>query len=163
MKESRKKYSLSVLLFALFFSVLFTGSMVSAEDTGGKAKTKWDALGTTNSYTVQLMEWTTAKGSYLGDSKGMTLYQYKNDSYGNSTCTGSCLQNWPAFYKDSIVVPDNLNKNDFGTITRADGNKQTTYRGWPLYYYTMDKKPGDTKGHGMNGVWSVIFFGNVTP
>jgi len=45
---------------------------------------------------------------------------------------------------------------DFGTITREDGKKQTTFRGYPLYYWAGDKAPGDTKGQGVGNVWYVI-------
>lgn len=41
-------------------------------------------------------------------------------------------------------------------ITREDGKKQTTFRGYPLYYWAGDKAPGDTKGQGMKNVWYVI-------
>ena len=30
---------------------------------------------------------------------------------------------------------------DFDTITREDGSKQLTYKGWPLYLYSGDTKP----------------------
>ena len=41
------------------------------------------------------------------------------------------------------------------TITRADGKKQTTYKGLPLYYFSKDVKPGDTTGQGFKDLWSV--------
>jgi predicted lipoprotein with Yx(FWY)xxD motif len=44
---------------------------------------------------------------------------------------------------------------DFGTITREDGKKQTTYKGMPLYYFAGDKKAGDVTGQGMGKVWYV--------
>ena len=41
-------------------------------------------------------------------------------------------------------------------LEREDGKKQTTFRGYPLYYWAGDKAPGDTKGQGVNNVWYVI-------
>ena len=41
------------------------------------------------------------------------------------------------------------------TITRDDGTMQVTYNGMPLYGFAADKAPGDTKGDGVGGVWSV--------
>ena len=38
--------------------------------------------------------------------------------------------------------------SDIGSITRADGSKQVTYNGHPLYYFSLDKSAGDTKGQG---------------
>jgi hypothetical protein len=39
---------------------------------------------------------------------------------------------------------------DLGTTTRSNGNKQVTYKGHPLYYYTADTGPGMTSGQGLN-------------
>jgi predicted lipoprotein with Yx(FWY)xxD motif len=53
-------------------------------------------------------------------------------------------------------VPDNLNANDFRTIRREDGKMQTTYKNWPIYYYSGDQNAGDTNGDGKDGLWVVI-------
>jgi predicted lipoprotein with Yx(FWY)xxD motif len=92
-------------------------------------------------------------GRHLVDSKGMTLYNLKNDSQGKSTCTGECAGMWPPYYAESITVPPGLKASHFGTITRDDGKKQTTYKGMPLYYFADDKKPGDTNGNGVHNIW----------
>jgi hypothetical protein len=44
-------------------------------------------------------------------------------------------------------------------VTRADGVKQTAFKGRPLYYFAADATPGDMKGEGVNNVW---FVANVT-
>jgi len=92
-------------------------------------------------------------GSYLADIKGMTLYTFKMDTPGTSACAGPCVDNWPPFYREMVEPKDGLNAGDFGTITRADGKKQTTYKGMPLYYFIKDKKPGDTMGEGVKDAW----------
>ena len=94
-------------------------------------------------------------GSYLTDIKGMTLYTFKNDTPGKSACEGPCVDNWPLFYRETVGPKDGLDIKDFGTITRADGKKQTTYKGMPLYYFSKDTKPGDTMGNGVKDLWSV--------
>ena len=38
---------------------------------------------------------------------------------------------------------------------RGDGSSQTTYRGWPLYYFTNDNQAGDVNGDGAGGLWLV--------
>jgi predicted lipoprotein with Yx(FWY)xxD motif len=46
-----------------------------------------------------------------------------------------------------------------GTITRADGSKQVTYDGHPLYYFIRDKDAGDAYGQGVNAFgasWYVL-------
>ena len=48
------------------------------------------------------------------------------------------------------MQPDNIE-----VITRADGSSQTTFQGWPLYYFAGDNEPGDINGDGVNGVWFV--------
>lgn len=95
-------------------------------------------------------------GDYLADAEGMTLYYFKNDSSGKSTCYGKCVRNWPIYYVDGVEVPEGLDAKDFGTITRDDGKKQTTFRGYPLYYFISDGSPGDTKGEGIGDVWYVV-------
>jgi len=95
-------------------------------------------------------------GQYLTDDKGLTLYYFANDELGKSNCTGQCLVIWPVFYGQNITVTPPLTQSDFDTITRDDGTKQTTYKGWPLYYYQSDVQPGDTSGEGVGQVWYII-------
>jgi predicted lipoprotein with Yx(FWY)xxD motif/plastocyanin len=94
-------------------------------------------------------------GNYLVNGSGFTLYRFLKDTPGNGTsvCNGTCAKFWPPFYTSNLVLPAGLDKSDFGVITRADGTKQVTYYGWPLYYYASDKKPGDTNGQGIGNVW----------
>lgn len=95
-------------------------------------------------------------GSFLVDTKGMTLYSFKKDSPGKSACEGDCLAKWPLYFRESVAVKDGVKAEDFATITRADGQKQTTYKGMPLYYFVGDKNPGDTTGQGVKDVWYVV-------
>jgi predicted lipoprotein with Yx(FWY)xxD motif len=93
-------------------------------------------------------------GSYLTDTKGMTLYTFKKDSPGKSACEGPCVEKWPLYYREAVAAKDGLKAEDFATITRADGQKQTTYKGMPLYYFAGDKAAGDTAGQGVKEVWT---------
>lgn len=97
-----------------------------------------------------------AVGSYLTDTEGNTLYLFKKDSAGKSACEGPCVEKWPLYFRDKVEPKDGLNAEDFGTITRGDGKKQTTYKGMPLYYFFKDAKAGNTAGHGVNDVWFVV-------
>ena len=94
--------------------------------------------------------------SFLTDASGMTLYYYTKDADGQSACYGGCATNWPIFYAPTVTIPSSLDMGDFGTITRTDGSKQTTYYGWPLYYWVKDKNPGDITGDGVGKVWYVL-------
>jgi len=96
-------------------------------------------------------------GDYLVDAKGMTLYWSKLDAPGGSTCKAQCLIQWPPFYKEAVLSSSpHIKSTDFGTIVRSDGKRQNTFRGYPLYYYTMDKKSGDTIGNELENVWFVM-------
>jgi len=102
-------------------------------------------------------------GSYLVDAKGMTLYWFKKDSPGKSACAGPCVEKWPIYFRDAVAAGEGTKPEDFGTITREDGKKQTTFRGYPLYYWMNDKAKGDTTGQGVGNVWYVIDPANFPP
>ena len=95
-------------------------------------------------------------GKYLADMSGITLYYSSKDTPDFSHCTDECLAEWQPFYQETIKTTDGYKAKDFGTLTRKDGQKQTTYKGYPLYYYQKDYLPGDTKGHGLNNTWFVV-------
>ena len=86
----------------------------------------------------------TERGSYLTDSKGMTLYYFIQDTPGNSILQGKSLVEFPVFGPRLISTPSSLNPKDFTYVTRADNLSQIAYKGMPLYYYIEDKNPGDT-------------------
>jgi len=94
-------------------------------------------------------------GNYIVDDKGKTLYYFTKDANGISNCGTDCLNKWPVFFQDKISVSPGLNISDFGTITRNDGNKQTTFKGWPLYYFSGDVSPGNIKGEGVGNIWFI--------
>jgi len=94
-------------------------------------------------------------GKIITDTEGRTLYVFAKDVEGNSTCSGGCLNSWPIFYKEELDFGAGINPADVGVITRADGSKQNTFKGWPMYYFSGDKEIGDTNGEAASGVWFV--------
>lgn len=99
----------------------------------------------------------TTLGEVVVDAKGMTLYMYTKDTQGSgkSACEGQCLAAWPPLLVDATPsVPGITGK--LATITKADGRKQVTLDGWPLYYFAKDKAPGDVTGQGVGTVWWVL-------
>lgn len=92
-------------------------------------------------------------GKILTDAQGRTLYSFALDVSGQSACSGDCIVKWPVFYKADPSLETGLDAKDFGVITRADGAKQSTYKGWPLYYFQNDAKSGDIKGDSVGGTW----------
>ncbi len=119
-------------------------------------KTNNDTVPVEVKLNVQLT--TNAKfGTVLSDSVGRTLYSFANDNDGQSSaCVSSgCMLTWPPFYTNKPSLGTGLAATDFGVISRPDGSKQTTYKGWPLYYYKSDVNSGDANGDGIGGNWFV--------
>ncbi len=94
-------------------------------------------------------------GSILTDKDGRSLYFFSRDSKGTSACSGGCISNWPIFYTDNVTLDAGLEASDFSEITRTDGSKQTTYKGWPLYYFAGDNAAGDTNGDKVGNNWYI--------
>lgn len=96
-------------------------------------------------------------GSYLVDADGMALYIFTNDVDGTSTCSGDCLEAWPALIVaegETVTTGSNISGRT-GTVAREDGTIQVTYNGMPLYYFASDEAAGDTNGQGLGDVWFV--------
>ena len=89
-------------------------------------------------------------GALVG-ANGMTLYTFDKDTAGNgkSVCNGGCATNWPPF----MAADSDKATGDFTIVTRDDGKKQWAAKGWPLYYWSKDTKPGDKTGDGVGGAW----------
>lgn len=103
-----------------------------------------------------------ALGTILTDKDGRTLYFFSNDAKGQNSCTGGCEAFWPVFNTDNLTsekLGAGLDPADFSSITTTSGKKQTTYKGWPLYYFApsggTQELPGETVGEGVNGLWFV--------
>lgn len=93
----------------------------------------------------------TAIGSVLADANGMTLYTFDKDSQGISKCYGPCEKKWPPLQSKAEI-----DEMDFSTVSRKDGSLQIRYKNQPLYLWVGDKKPGDTTGDGIKGVWHIV-------
>ena len=94
-------------------------------------------------------------GNIITDSNGNTLYFFAKDAGGTSACEGDCIDNWPVFYAEDPSLGEGLDPDDFGSIDRGAGEMQTTYKGWPLYYFVNDVNPGDVNGEGLIEAWFV--------
>ena len=91
-----------------------------------------------------------AKGKVLTDAKGMTLYIWDKDAVGVSNCYDKCAAAWPPLLVDASTAVS----GDFTLVDRKDSDKKiVAYKGWPLYLWIKDTKPGDTTGDGVGGTW----------
>lgn len=95
-------------------------------------------------------------GPILTDSKGRTLYRFTKDSENQSVCYDQCANTWPPLLVGATDATLDGIGGTVGATVRNDGNRQVTYGGMPLYYYTPDANPGDTKGQGVGNVWFVV-------
>jgi predicted lipoprotein with Yx(FWY)xxD motif len=150
------KYQMKIMSLAMMCVTLSVLSSCSKNDTTTPPDTNPGGGGgeTIASATIKLAE-DPLLGTILTDSLGKTLYFFAYDADGTSGCLEGCIVSWPVFYREYITLNTRLDANDFGVITRKDGLKQNTYKGWPLYYYNGDSKKGDVKGDGSVGTWFV--------
>ncbi|HEX6699580.1 MAG TPA: hypothetical protein VF101_02510 [Gaiellaceae bacterium] len=90
-------------------------------------------------------------GRMLVDGRGRTLYLFEADRNGKSACSGGCRTFWPPLLTSGKPRAGNgVSARMLGTIKRRDGGVQVTYAGHPLYTFSLDTRPGQTKGEGLN-------------
>jgi predicted lipoprotein with Yx(FWY)xxD motif len=156
----KKNLPLICVLYAIVIISLSLGGCSPAKTSQTTNTTAVSTTLSTTTFPLVAMTINTSSktgiGTYLVDGNGRTLYWTTLDSVGQSNVTGTVLANWPVFYNSNIIVPSSLNASDFGSIVRADGTNQTTYKGRPIYYYINDQTAGNTFGQGINGIWFAV-------
>jgi len=68
--------------------------------------------------------------------------------YGNpgpAGCTAECTKTWIPL----TAPPGAQGGDDWTVVARDEGSSQWAYKGWPVYTYAEDAKPGDAKGEGI--------------
>nr|WKN34036.1 hypothetical protein K4G66_16775 [Tunicatimonas sp. TK19036] len=147
MNNYRKYFSLIGLV--LFAFTLFT-ACEEDDSPGEEAKRK-----------VQVAS-NSAFGSILVNQENQSLYFFAGDVTGVSNCNGGCADVWPPLIGEvyELEFGSGLNNANFSTITREDGQKQITFKGWPLYYFSpegdgVQEAPGEVLGDGRGGVFHV--------
>lgn len=98
-------------------------------------------------------------GYILQSKNRLPLYYWNVEqrAKGKIRCTGGCAAVWPPLIvKSKASVPTSLPKvrGKFGTIRRADGRLQVTFRGLPLYAYHNDP-PNTVRCNNVDG-WFVV-------
>jgi predicted lipoprotein with Yx(FWY)xxD motif len=133
---------LSVVALVLLFTAVAGAGGTPATPSGGTAALKTGKAG---------------GATVLTNAKGFTVYTFAADSPGKSNCNGSCAAYWPPVTGSPSAAPGI--PGTFATITRADGTKQVTWNGHPLYTYVGDHGPGQASGNNLNvngGLWKEI-------
>lgn len=111
------------LLTTASFAADFVGGAIKTMDIGGK--------------------------QVLVGANDMTLYTFDKDAVGVTNCYDKCAENWPPLIADAGAAAE----GDFTLVDRTDGSKMWAYKGWPLYFWVKDEKPGDTTGDMVGEVW----------
>jgi len=103
---------------------------------------------------------TSSLGTFLVDGNGRALYLWDADHGSKSTCSGACSQAWPPVTTTGTPKASGAVKASLlGTIKRADGTREVTYAGHPLYTFAGDSQAGQTTGQGSTGFgapWWVV-------
>jgi predicted lipoprotein with Yx(FWY)xxD motif len=98
----------------------------------------------------------TAIGYVLAEANRQVVYTYSKDTKGGKpTCTGACAATWIPATGTPEAGPADVFSGQFGLVTRADGTKQITYNGLPLYLLKGAAGMATT-GNGQGGVWHVV-------
>jgi predicted lipoprotein with Yx(FWY)xxD motif len=99
-------------------------------------------------------------GPVLFDGRGFALYAFTHDRARHSTCSGACARAWPPYVvRGNVRAGAGARDSLLGTLPRADGTKQVTYAGRPLYYYVGDRKAGQILCQNVSefgGLWLVV-------
>ena len=122
---------------------------------------------------------TAAHGAILVDATGKTLY--RRDAYrlevgghglrdgggrfqrpdtgrdiGTKACDADCLKVWHPIQ----AAPGAQSSGYWDVVAREDGTRQWAYKGYPLYTYDGDKKPGDVTG---NDIYDYLVYDGSRP
>jgi predicted lipoprotein with Yx(FWY)xxD motif len=99
-------------------------------------------------------------GPVLFDGRGFVLYAFTHDRAGRSTCSGACARAWPPYVvRGTVRAGLGARQSLISTVRRADGSRQVTYAGRPLYHYVGDRKPGQILCQNVSefgGLWLVM-------
>lgn len=94
-----------------------------------------------------------ALGTILTNSAGLTLYYFLPERGGRIVCASSaCTTFWPpSLTPSSSPVGGAGVTGRLSIVMRAGGADQVTYNTWPLYTFAGDKAAGQTNGQGVVG------------
>jgi predicted lipoprotein with Yx(FWY)xxD motif len=90
--------------------------------------------------------------------KHLTVYLFEADKGKSSNCTGGCAAAWPPVIGKPRSAGGAV-ASKLGTITRAGGTTQVTYKGHPLYLFVKDKDDEDAYGQAVKAFgadWYVL-------
>jgi predicted lipoprotein with Yx(FWY)xxD motif len=104
----------------------------------------------------------TKLGSILVDHNGYTVYTFSTDKRNYDSCVpiNQCLVSWPPVTPGAgPLAGKGVKRSLIGTIRLKHGGKQLTYAGRPLYTYSQDTHPAETRYVNLlqfQGYWPAI-------
>jgi predicted lipoprotein with Yx(FWY)xxD motif len=106
----------------------------------------------------------TKAGIMVADGQGFLLYAYNRDRSkpAASACFSQCAVDWPpVLAAGGTLRLSGISPAQIGILRRADGIRQLTLDGRPLYRYRGDAVPGVGAGNGINATWYLISPGGI--
>ena len=98
-------------------------------------------------------------GKVLFDGRGFVLYAFTKDRH-QSACSGACAKAWPPYVvRSGVRAGAGVKASLLRTVRRANGSRQVTYAGRPLYFYVGDKKTGQIRCQNASefgGLWLIV-------
>jgi predicted lipoprotein with Yx(FWY)xxD motif len=105
-------------------------------------------------------------GKVLFSKSNRAIYYFDKESGRTPKCYGSCAQAWPPVLTSGKPQAGGaVNSGLLGTTKRANGKKQVTYDGHPLYFYVSDPE-GEVECHNIEefgGLWLAVKPNGGTP
>jgi predicted lipoprotein with Yx(FWY)xxD motif len=139
-------------------AVLLAGAALAATTLATALAAPASAHGSSSGHTLMIKTVKVPKvGTVLSTKAGLTLYRFTSNPTGASTCTGACAQEWPPLLLpkgDHLKGPHGL--KGLSTIHLAHGHAQVAFKGAALYRFVGDKKQGQAKGQGAEGMWFAV-------
>jgi len=153
----RRFFLLASSLLLVMLIAACGSSTTTSSPSGSTSATATTAPTSSSSSAVIQTATATVKGqseTILTNAQGMTLYYFTPDTATKTACTGQCAQVWPPLLftgsgtpASSTTLPGTL------SVVNDVNGSQVEYSGYPLYIYTGDSAPGQTKGEGLFGKW----------
>jgi predicted lipoprotein with Yx(FWY)xxD motif len=147
-------------IVAAVVAVAGCGSSNKSSTSSGNAAAPASTAPASSAKGEQIAVKDTKLGKILVDEEGHVMYLFEADKSTKSTCSGACAADWPPVVTSGKPVAETgAQASMLGTTSRGDGKTQVTYGGHPLYYFALDKQPGQTNGQGMEAFgaeWYVV-------
>ena len=160
--RTRSRAVLIVAPAALVLATAAACSSTSSPSSGSATSTisVTSGAGSSNSSAALMVTSNQSLGQIVTTGSGITVYRFDadTDNPSKSNCTGGCASAWPPVLATGTGTPSvsGVSPSAVGEVTRADGSKQLTLDGWPLYTYAGDSGAGSIAGQGSGGTWWAV-------